>query len=79
MPTFLHAVLNDQLFLAQDTKGIHFGSEYQCIHSDYFLNHCGFCDDFGPMNMASIIDFIRMLRLATTRKSSFALKAGGDH
>ena len=58
---FVHAVLGDQIYLAQDTEGIVFGVDYHPFYPAEMLHYVPICDDFGPLNLAAIVDFIKAL------------------
>jgi cell division cycle 14 len=58
---FLHPVLGEQLYLAQDVESFTFGEIFRCFQIGPHIQYDAYCDDFGPMNMAAVIDFIRIL------------------
>jgi hypothetical protein len=63
--TFLHQVteINNRLHLAQNIDCLIFGDSFDCLHLSLIsqIAYHAYCDDFGPMNMACIVDFIRHL------------------
>ena len=61
MLTFLHAVLDQQVYLAQGVVGIHFGDDFKCTQFKHAVEYSAFCDDFGPMNMSSVLKFVQQL------------------
>jgi cell division cycle 14 len=58
--SFLHCVLDENVFLAQNIKGLIKEESFRIIDSAG-IQYEAYCDDFGPMNMASTIDFIQQL------------------
>ncbi len=67
MPPFLRIIQDDAshgcLYLAQAVEKIPLDSTFRCVQADNFIEYSAFCDDFGPMNMASTLDFVRMLEM----------------
>ena len=61
MPTFLTAIFRDQLFLAQCIDGLTFSDELRCFRPVEALSYQPYCDDFGPMNISSVVQFIQQL------------------
>ena len=55
----IRAVMGDNLYVAQGVKSLPQSSRFVkfCPGMDY----CPFCDDFGPMNLSTIVDFIELL------------------
>ena len=56
----LHAVLDDRVYLAQSLKHVPNDKSVQIIDLAQY-SYEGYCDDFGPMNMSTTIDFIQHL------------------
>jgi cell division cycle 14 len=56
----LQRVLGDQVYLGQGIKGLTLNQSFRCIEMSGF-KYEGYCDDFGPMNMASTIEFVKQL------------------
>ena len=58
----LHSVIADRVYLGQDLKDLDLDGKFRCLHvSQAVQPYEPYCDDFGPMNMSSTIDFIRLL------------------
>ena len=57
----LHVAIADRVYLGQDLQGIAFNNQFRCIQLNQAIDYEAYCDDFGPMNMSSTIDFIRLL------------------
>jgi cell division cycle 14 len=68
MPAFLHCLFQGRLFLAQGVDDIVFGGSYRCLRPANEMRYDAYCDDFGPVNMASVIDFVKLVEneLATS-------------
>jgi cell division cycle 14 len=61
MPAFLHCLFQDRLFLAHGVDDIVFGDSYHCLRPANEMRYHAYCDDFGPVNMASVIDFVKLV------------------
>ena len=60
--TFMMPILGGQLLLAQGVEDIAFGGVFRRFEmTPHLMQYNAYCDDFGPMNMASVIDFVRAL------------------
>jgi cell division cycle 14 len=57
----LRQAIGDQIYLGQDLDGLNFSHPFRCLHLSRAVQYEPYCDDFGPMNMSSTIDFIRLL------------------
>jgi cell division cycle 14 len=57
----LHPVIGEKVFLGQNISGLTFNKQFQCIYIADSIQYEAYCDDFGPMNMSSTIDFVRLL------------------
>ena len=57
----LHIAIPNKVYLGQDLKGLAFDNRFQCLHLSQAVQYEAYCDDFGPMNMSSTIDFVRLL------------------
>ena len=55
-----HCILDDKLFLAND-RNKSCGLDYHHFSTTEYLEYHPLCDDFGPMNIASVISFVEML------------------
>jgi hypothetical protein len=55
-----HCILDCKLFLANYKKSS-CGSDYHHFSTTDYLEYCPLCDDFGPMNISSVIHFVEML------------------
>jgi cell division cycle 14 len=58
---FLHPTAVGRVYLAQYTECLSFAESFEIFTLDSSIAYQGYCDDFGPMNMSCIIDFIRLL------------------
>ena len=58
---FLHAVISEQVYLGQDLSDLAFNGQFRCLHLSGAFRYDAYCDDFGPMNMSSVIEFIRLM------------------
>ena len=61
MPTFIHSVIGDQVHLAQSVSGIRFEGAFRSFRPEIAFQYLSYGDDFGPLNLSSIIEFIRAL------------------
>ena len=59
-PTF-HPVLGDTLYIAQDIDSLPSSDTFRVFKPDTSIHYHAFCDDFGPMNLAMIAQFIGQL------------------
>ena len=57
----LRATIADRVYLGQGLNNIFFSDKFRCVHTSKAIQYEAYCDDFGPMNMASIVDFIRLI------------------
>ena len=57
-----------------------FGGSFEVFALDSSISYEGYCDDFGPMNMSCIVDFIRLLdaklNQAPDKKIVFSVEEG---
>jgi cell division cycle 14 len=53
--------INAKLFIAHQVNGVSFGPDFRCIQLSERVAYEHFCDDFGPMNLSSIVKFVRGL------------------
>jgi hypothetical protein len=58
---FIHPVIDHEVYLAQQVDGLSFAPAFRCFRPKEALRYEAYCDDFGPMNMASIVDFTKLL------------------
>ena len=58
---FLEAVLENKLYVAQNLATVEIREDFTIFTTENKLSYFPFCDDFGPMNVGSIIKFIGML------------------
>jgi cell division cycle 14 len=65
----IHPVLNDSLYIAQGIDSLPETADFRIFRPDPNIQYCPLCDDFGPMNMACVVNFILQL---DTELSSFA-------
>ena len=71
MTELLESVLHEKLYIAQNINTSSLNPEYQVFRTFGKLYYYPFCDDFGPMDMAQVTNFITMLthELRTQQKS----------
>ena len=55
------SAVNQRLYLAQNVDRTKIPKSYRYFRLSSAIKYHPFCDDFGPMNMAGIVDFIRSL------------------
>ena len=60
MKPTMHSVL-DRLYLLQGVDILPAGESFRLFAPDPSIQYHPLCDDFGPMNMSSIIQFVRQL------------------
>ena len=58
--TFLQRVLKN-LYLAHNIQGLTFNSQFRIFENLQCIEYYAYCDDFGPMNMSAIIEFVKLL------------------
>ena len=58
---FLHCVYGDQIYIAHYIDGISFTEGNRNVYAEASMQYNAYCDDFGPLNLASVVDFIRAL------------------
>ena len=54
-------VLDDRLYIAQGVEHLPTSDQFRIFEPEARIKYEAFCDDFGPMNMASIARFINQL------------------
>ena len=59
MPKLLHIL--ERVYLSQDVDFLPQGDAFRLFVPDRSIAYFPLCDDFGPMNMSSIIKFVRQL------------------
>ena len=64
--SILHSVIGENVFLGQNISGLTFNEKFRCLSIAETIQYEAYCDDFGPMNMSSTIDFIRLLDIELT-------------
>ena len=64
------AVLWDQLYICQNVDVLPEGDGYKTFVPDESIQYHPLCDDFGPMNLASVVKFIQQLDAALETESS---------
>ena len=59
----LHIAIPESVYLGQDLDDLAFALDEKIrrLHLSQAVQYEAYCDDFGPMNMSSTIDFIRLL------------------
>ena len=58
--SLLHVVLDDQIYLGQSVKDLTLDESFRVLDLTE-IKYEAYCDDFGPMNMSSTIEFIQRL------------------
>ena len=58
---FLCNILDDRLYIAQGVDSLPANDTFDFFIPDEAVHYFPLCDDFGPMNMASVILFSRQL------------------
>ena len=58
---FMHSTAVGRVFLAQYAECLRANNDFEIFTLDGSISYQGYCDDFGPMNMSCIIDFVRLL------------------
>ena len=58
---FPHSTIIGRVYLTQGTDCLPLIEPFHLFTLDSSISYQGFCDDFGPMNMSCIVDFIRLL------------------
>jgi cell division cycle 14 len=61
MTTFIHPVIGEQVFLAQSVHEIRFADSFRIFRPTHAFQYRAVADDFGPLNLSCIVDFIRAL------------------
>ena len=59
--TIMQAVISDRLYICQNVDVLPDGQGYRTFVPEESIHYYPLCDDFGPMNMMSVIKFIRQL------------------
>ena len=57
----MHSTAVNRVYLAQYIQRLLLNDSFETFSLDSSISYQGYCDDFGPMNMSCIIDFIRLL------------------
>ena len=80
MTMFLRSVSNEKLYLAFNIHDMDFGASFVIFRPSDAIAYHPYCDDFGPMNMSSVIDFIEELnasiRVSGARKIVYKVNGG---
>jgi cell division cycle 14 len=61
MSPIIQPVLEDRLYVAQGVDTLPAGDTFRYFKPSESVQYCGYCDDFGPMNMSSCATFIKPL------------------
>ena len=72
-------VLENKVYVAQDFDAGYFSLEYEVLQTESILHYWPFADDFGPMDMAQVTTFVRLLAKHmknTERKVVYIVEAG---
>ena len=57
----MHVVVPDRIYIGQSLRDIAFDDTFRCLNLTQIVQYEPYCDDFGPINMSSTVDFIRLL------------------
>ena len=57
----MHPLLGERLYLCQGVEILPAGTKFRIFMPQETIQYFPLCDDFGPMNLASIVKFIRQL------------------
>ena len=57
------SAIKDRIYIAQNIESIptSFGREIRCFQPKLAIQYRAYCDDFGPMNMACLVNFIECM------------------
>jgi cell division cycle 14 len=80
----MHAILGEHVYLVQGSfESLNQGIKCRIFQPALAMKYTGFCDDFGPVNMASVVDFIKLLHSEIeaypTSKIVFVVNEGRRH
>ena len=78
-PKVFLPVIPEKLYLAQEIDPAYFGKGFRCISSQGVVEYHPLCDDFGPMNLVSIVNFIRLLEEEMEECASIKLVLVSDN
>ena len=53
--------VTERICIAQNVNGFSTTKKFHCFQSQALIQYHGYCDDFGPFNIASVCSFIRAL------------------
>ena len=59
----LHALLDERLYITQDVEYLPQSDNLRIFKPSETIRYSAFCDDFGPMNLACVAEFIEQLDL----------------
>ena len=76
----MHSVVENRLYLVQEIDTLPSCQSFRWFEPHEPIQYYPLCDDFGPMNMASVIDFAEQLHkvLADNPTCRFFYRAGPD-
>ena len=57
----MHAVISDRLYVCQGVDILPEGERYRKFVPEESIHYFSLCDDFGPMNLASVVSFVLQL------------------
>ena len=57
----MHPVISDRLYVCQGVDILPEGERFQRFVPDQSVRYFPFCDDFGPMNLAAVFNFVEQL------------------
>ena len=69
----MKAVLGNRLYLCQGIDILPEGRSYKLFVPDESIQYHPLCDDFGPMNLASVVKFIQLLDTELNLEASCVL------
>ncbi len=53
--------ISNRLYVAQYVEHFRYHESFHAFYLNSHISYHPFCDDFGPMNMACIVDYIRLI------------------
>jgi cell division cycle 14 len=60
-PPFVRAILDDRLYIAQGVDALPIAEHFHAFVPDEKMHYYPLCDDFGPINLHCIVEFIQQL------------------
>ena len=60
-PVIMHPLFGERLYMCQGIDILPEGKTFRRFVPDESIHYFPLCDDFGPMNLASVVKFVRQL------------------